>query len=180
VIEKHVALGEAVKHDAQIFTIADLSTVLARVTVYAKDLRFVHVGQDVNVKSDVLGIEVAGKVTYLGPLLGADTRTAAAHVAIDNTDGLWRPGVFVTVRLVQEEFTAAVAIRPEAIQRIRDWDVVFIQDGNLYEARPLEFGRRGAEWVEVLAGLSAGQKYVSKNSFLIKADILKSGATHDH
>ena len=160
--------------------IADLTTVLARVTVYAKDLRFVHVGQEVNVKSDVLGMEVAGKVTYLGPLLGTDTRTATAHVAINNPDGLWRPGVFVTVRLVQEEFTASVAVRSEAIQRIRDWDVVFIQDGNLYEARPLEFGRRDEEWVEVLAGLSAGQRYVSKNSFLIKADILKSGATHDH
>jgi cobalt-zinc-cadmium efflux system membrane fusion protein len=58
--------------------------------------------------------------------------------------------------------------------------VVFIQDGNLYEARPLEFGRRDGEWVEVLAGLSPGQRYVSRNSFLIKADILKSGATHDH
>ncbi len=180
VIEKHVALGEAVKDDANIFTIADLTTVLARVTVYAKDLKFVRIGQEVNVESDVLGIEVAGKVTYLGPLLGTETRTATAHVAITNSDGLWRPGVFVTVRLVQEEFTASVAVRPEAIQRLRDWDVVFIQDGNLYEARPLEFGRRDEEWVEVLAGLSAGQRYVSQNSFLIKADILKSGATHDH
>ena len=180
VIEKHVALGEAIKDDAQIFMIADLTTVLARVTVYAKDLRFVRVGQEVNVKSDVLGMEVAGKVTYLGPLLGTDTRTATAHVAIDNPDGQWRPGVFVTVRLVQEEFTALVAVRLEAIQRLRDWDVVFIQDGNLFEARPLELGRRDEEWVEVLAGLSAGQRYVSKNSFLIKADILKSGATHDH
>lgn len=180
VIEKHVALGEAIKDDAQIFMIADLTTVLARVTVYAKDLRFVRVGQEVNVKSDVLGMEVAGKVTYLGPLLGTDTRTATAHVAIDNPDGQWRPGVFVTVRLVQEEFTALVAVRLEAIQRLRDWDVVFIQDGNLFEARPLELGRRDEEWVEVLAGLSAGQRYVSKNSFLIKADILKSRATHDH
>ena len=180
VIAKHVALGEAVKDDADIFTIADLSTVLARVTVYATDLRSVRVGQEVNVTSDVLDIEVAGKVTYLGPLLGTDTRTATAHVTITNDDGVWRPGVFVTVRLVQEEFAASVAVRSAAIQRIRDWDVVFIQDGNLYEARPLKLGRRDEEWVEVLAGLSAGQRYVSKNSFLIKADILKSGATHDH
>jgi cobalt-zinc-cadmium efflux system membrane fusion protein len=180
VIEKHVALGEAVEDDADIFTIADLATVLASVTVYAKDLKFVREGQEVNVMSDVLDIEVAGRVAYLGPLLGTEARTAIAHVAIDNPEGLWRPGVFVTVRLVQEEFMAAVAVRPEAIQRIRDWDVVFIQDGDLYEARPLEFGRRTEEWVEVLAGLSPGQMYVSKNSFLIKADILKSGATHDH
>jgi len=180
VIEKDVALGEAVKEDAQIFIIADLTTVLARVTVYARDLRFVHLGQEVRVKSDIMSLEVAGKVTYLGPLFGTDTRTATAHVAINNPDGLWRPGMFVTIRLVQEEFTAAVAVRWEAIQRIRDWDVVFIQDGNLYEALPLQLGRGDGEWVEVLGGISAGQMYVSKNSFLIKADILKSGATHDH
>jgi cobalt-zinc-cadmium efflux system membrane fusion protein len=58
--------------------------------------------------------------------------------------------------------------------------VVFIQDGNLFEARPLQLGRRDDKWVEVLAGLSVGESYVSRNSFLIKADILKSGATHDH
>jgi cobalt-zinc-cadmium efflux system membrane fusion protein len=180
VIAKHVALGEAIQSDTDIFTIADLSTVLAKITVYAKDLTSVRVGQEVTVRSDVLDLEVAGRVTYLGPLLGTEARTATAHVTINNVDGLWRPGVFVTIRLVQEEFTAAIAVRPEAIQHIRDWDVVFIQDGDLYEALPLEFGRRSDEWVEVLAGLSAGQRYVSRNSFLIKADILKSGASHDH
>ena len=180
VITKHVALGEAVKDDADIFTIADLSTVLAKITVYSTDLTSVRMGQDVTVTSDVLDLEVAGKVTYLGPLLGAETRTATAHVSIDNPTGLWRPGVFVTVRLVEKEFTAPLAVRADAIQRIRDWDVVFLQDGDLYEALPLEFGRRSDHWVEVLAGIAPGQKYVSENSFLIKADILKSGATHDH
>ncbi|MCZ6778083.1 MAG: efflux RND transporter periplasmic adaptor subunit [Acidobacteria bacterium] len=180
VIEKHVALGEAVKEDADLFTIADLSTVLAKVTVYGKDLRYVRVGQEVRVQSDILGLEVPGTVAYMGPLLGAETRTATAHVVLGNPDGNWRPGVFVTVHLTREEFTAPVAVRLEAIQTFRDWDVVFFQHGNLFEARPLELGRRDEEWVEVLAGLSAGERYVAKNSFVIKADVLKSGATHDH
>lgn len=180
VIEKHVALGEAVKEDADIFTIADLTTVLAKVTVYVKDLRYVRVGQEVSVQSDILGIEVPGKIAYMGPLLGAETRTATAHVVLDNPEGHWRPGVFVTVHLTREEFTAPVAVRLEAIQTFRDWDVVFFQHGNLFEARPVELGRRDEEWVEVLAGLSVGEHYVARNSFVIKADVLKSGATHDH
>lgn len=180
VLEKNVALGEAVEGDADLFTIADLSTVLAKVTVYGQDLKSVHVGQEVRVESDVLGIETSGKVSYFAPVLGADTRTATAHVSIANPDGVWRPGVFITAHLVREEVTVPVAVRPESIQQFRDWTVVFIQDGDLFEALPLEFGRRDGEWVEVVSGLSAGQKYVSKNSFLIKADILKSGATHDH
>ena len=65
-------------------------------------------------------------------------------------------------------------------REIHDTDVVFIQEGNLFEAVPLELGRREGDWVEVLSGLPAGKAYASKNSFLIKADILKSGATHDH
>lgn len=113
-------------------------------------------------------------------MIGKDTRTAQAHVQIPNPDSIWRPGLFVTVRLVQEEFTVPVAVRADAIQKFRDWDVVFIQEGNLYEAVSLELGRREGDWVEILSGLPAGKKYVSKNSFLIKADILKSGATHDH
>ncbi|MBI4565891.1 MAG: efflux RND transporter periplasmic adaptor subunit, partial [Planctomycetes bacterium] len=155
-------------------------TVLAKVTVYDKDLKFVRVDQGVLVKSDTLGIEAQGKVAYVGPLIGKETRAAKAHVEIANPEGVWRPGLFIAVHLVQEEFTVPVAVRVEAIQRFRDWDVVFIQDGNLFEAVPLEMGRRNEEWVEVLGGLSAGIKYVSKNSFLMKADILKSGASHDH
>ena len=180
VIAKDVALGEAVKDDADIFTIADLSTVLAKVTVYGEYLKIVRTDQEVSVKSGDLGIEAPGKIAYLGPLIGKESRTATAHVRIQNPEGLWRPGLFVTVHLVQEEFTVPVAIRTEALQNLRDWEVVFIQDGDLFEACPLELGRRNEEWVEVLSGLPAGMKYVSKNSFLIKADILKSGASHDH
>ncbi len=180
VIAKNVALGEAVKDDADLFTVADLSTVLAKVTVYGKDLKFVKVGQEVTVKSDVLGVETPGKVAYMGPLLGAETRTAKAHVVIPNPEGLWRPGLFVGVRIVHEEFTVPVAVRAEALQKFRDWDVVFIQDGNLYEAVSLELGRQDGDYVEVVKGFPAGKKYVSKNSYLIKADILKSGASHDH
>ncbi len=180
VIGKNVTLGEAVKDDTEIFEIADLGTVLAKVTVHAGDLNAVRVGQDLVLRSEALGAEAPGKVAYLGPLIGKETRTAQVHVRVPNPEGLWRPGLFVGVRLVQEEFTVPVAVRADAIQKFRDWDVVFIQDGNLFEAVALEPGRREGGWVEVLSGLPAGRKYVAKNSFLIKADILKSGATHDH
>lgn len=180
VIEKDIVLGEAVKDDVQIFAIADLSTLLANVTVHSKDLTSVKAGQSLTVKSDALGAVASGTVAYLGPLIGAETRTARALVKVPNPEGVWRPGLFVTIDLVREEFTVLVAVRADAIQKFRDWDVVFIQDGNLYEAVSLELGRREGDWVEILSGLPAGKKYVTKNSFLIKADILKSGATHDH
>lgn len=180
VIEKDVALGEAVKEDTDIFVIADLSTVIAKVNIHSRDLKFVRVGQEVRVMSEALGIEAPGTIAYLGPLVGRETRMAKAHVQIPNAEGLWRPGLFATVHLVQGEFSVPVAVRVEAVQQLRDWTVVFLQEGDQFEACPLELGRQSGGWVEVTGGLSAGMKYVSKNSFLIKADILKAGATHDH
>ncbi len=180
VIEKRISVGEAIKEDADIFVIADLSTVWGEITVYAKDLRSVRLGQKVTVRSKELGLEATGKVSYLGPLIGEQTRAAAAHVDIPNPKGLWRPGLFVTVELVQEEMLVPVAVLTDAIQTFRDWNVVFVQYGNQFEARPLELGRSDGQWVEVLSGLSPGEHYAARNSFVLKADLGKSGATHDH
>ena len=58
--------------------------------------------------------------------------------------------------------------------------MVFVRDGDLYEAQPVELGRRDANWAEVVAGLVPGQEYVAANSFILKADVGKSGASHDH
>lgn len=180
VIEKLVSVGEAIKEDADIFVIADLSTVWGEITVYAKDLRVVRVGQNVTVQSKELGLEATGKVSYIGPLIGEQTRAAKAHVDIANPKGLWRPGLFVAVELFQEEVLVPVAVSADALQTFRDWDVVFVQYGNQFEARPLELGRTDGQWVEVLSGLSAGEKYAARNSFVLKADLGKTGATHDH
>ena len=68
----------------------------------------------------------------------------------------------------------------KAIQRFRDFDVVFARVGDTYEVRMLELGRRTPEWTEVLGGLEPGTEYVVDGAFLIRADIEKSGASHDH
>lgn len=180
VIEKHLALGEAVKEDAAIFLIADLSAVWVEVTVYAKDLNAVRVGKKVTVRSKALGLEAAGTLAYLGPLVGEETRTARARVVLPNPKGDWRPGLFVTVELVQEEVSVPVAVPVGAIQTFRDWSVVFVQYGDLFEVRPLKLGRSDGRWVEILEGLSAGERYAVRNSFVLKAELGKAGATHEH
>jgi cobalt-zinc-cadmium efflux system membrane fusion protein len=179
-IEKKVAAGQAVTEDEDLFTIADLSTVWVNVTVYAKDLNAVKVGQEVTVRSDTLGIEAPGRIVYLGSLVGEATRSAVARVVLPDLEGRWRPGLFVNVEVVREEVTVPVAVRREALQKFRDWDVVFIRVGKLFEARPLELGRTNAEFVEVLSGLKPGEKYAAANSFILKADVGKAGASHDH
>lgn len=88
--------------------------------------------------------------------------------------------MFVSVQLTTSRQNVPLAVRAEALQTFRDWNVVFIQVGDDYEVRPLELGRRDEQWVEVTAGLQPGQRYVTKNSFILKADAMKAGASHDH
>jgi len=180
VIEKHLALGEAVKEDASIFTIADLATVWAEMTVYPKDLNSVKLGQRVTVRAAALNAAAEGRVAYVGSLVGEQTRSAKARVTLPNPDRSWRPGLFVTVDLVQDEREVPVAVPVDAVQSLRDWKVVFGRYGEFFEARPVELGRSDGQWVEVVKGLNPGTQYAAAGSFVLKADLGKAGASHDH
>lgn len=88
--------------------------------------------------------------------------------------------MYLSGELLVEEKPVSVAVRRSSIQHFRDWDVVFRVVGDVYEVAPIVRGSTDDEWVEVISGLMPGDKYVTENPFLIKADILKSGASHDH
>ena len=180
IIAKAIALGEAVKEDREIYTVADVSTVWTAITVYPKDLNVVKEGQKVAVKATAYDVESEGTVTYISTLIGGQTRTATARVELDNHEGKWRPGMFVNAELVAEEIQVPVAVSVAAIQTLRDWSVVFGHYGQYFEVRPLELGRNDGEMVEVLKGLTPGEQYASGNSFAIKAELGKAGASHDH
>ncbi|MDQ9172152.1 efflux RND transporter periplasmic adaptor subunit [Oxalobacteraceae bacterium R-40] len=180
IVAKDIAVGEAVSETTNLLTVADVSTVWAEISVYAKDLNLVNVGQQAFIKATATNANGIGKVSYLGALVGEETRTAKARVTLPNPDGKWRPGLFVDVEIVAEEATVPVAVSVDAIQTVRDWSVVFGRYGQYFEARPLELGRNDGKMVEVLSGLSAGERYGGGNSFAIKAELGKAGATHDH
>lgn len=180
VIAKDVTVGEAVEGTETIFTIADLSTVWTDITVSPGHLSAVRTGQKVVVHWDDQKIEVPAVVTYVESLMGEQTRSARARVVIPNANGMWKPGLYVNVHLTQNETVVPIAVKAEALQTFRDWEVVFIKVGDLFEARPLKLGRREGEWVEVLSGLTPGLQYATRNSFVVKADVMKSGASHDH
>lgn len=180
VIERDVTIGESVNDTRTIFVIADLSSVWANATIAARSLAAVRVGQDAVVRSQDLGSETRGRISFISSLVGEGTRSAVARVVVPNKDGLWRPGLFVTISLEEEKVTVPIAVRTEAIQTFRDWQVVFVRYGDWFEARPLELGRADGEYTEVLSGLKLGEEYAATNAFAIKAEIGKLGATHDH
>ncbi|HHT9110777.1 MAG TPA: efflux RND transporter periplasmic adaptor subunit [Candidatus Brocadiaceae bacterium] len=179
VIEKHISIGESIKEDADIFVVADLSTIWVDVTVYARDLNMIKIGQNVTVRSKILDLETDGTLTYLGSLIGEQTRTATGRVVVQNQNRDWRPGLFVTVELVRDDVSVPVAVVSDAIQNIRGRSVVFVQQGNLFEAHPVELGRSDGRWVEIVKGILPGERYVAKNSFILKSELGKSEEIHE-
>ncbi len=180
VTNKQISQGQVISEIDSIFEVADLSTVWVEMTIYAKDINAVKVGQKVTVKASAFEAQSLGTISYVGALVGAQSRAAMARVVLNNANRTWLPGLPVTIELTSDEVSVALAVSVEGIQTLRDWTVVFGRYGKYFEARPLELGRRDDRNVEVLKGLSIGDKYAAGNSFLIKADIGKTGATHDH
>ncbi|GLZ88152.1 resistance-nodulation-cell division divalent metal cation efflux membrane fusion protein CzcB [Metapseudomonas resinovorans] len=180
VTAKQISVGETLKEDSPIFTISDLTTVWVEAPVAAKDLGAIGSGQKVTVSANAFAAEVEGNITYVSALVGQQSRSATARIVVDNPKGIWRPGLPVTVAVLASESVVPVAVRVDALQEMRSSQVVFIRYGELFEARPLKLGRSDGVFVEVLRGLTAGEQYAAQNSFVIKAELGKAGAGHDH
>jgi cobalt-zinc-cadmium efflux system membrane fusion protein len=180
VIAKDVAPGEFVSTDRVLFEVADLDDVWVDLDVYRRDFARLRVGQPARIDAGDGGPPAPTRLAYLSPIGAIDSQTLLARAVLPNPDRSWRPGLFVTAEVEVGANDVAVAVTADALQRIRDWDVVFLADGNRFEAQPVELGHSDGTRVEVTSGLAAGQRYVSAGSFILKAEAGKTGATHDH
>lgn len=180
VLSRSAALGAVASEGAPLFEIADLSTLWVDLHVFGADATHLRAGVPVTVTRMSDGARVATTLERVLPGTATASQSTVARATIDNADGLWRPGSAVTARVTVARQPVALAVPLTALQTFRDWDVVFVRVGDTYEVRPLELGRRDATQVEVLSGLRAGDAVVVEQSYLVKADIEKSGASHDH
>ncbi|MBB3014872.1 cobalt-zinc-cadmium efflux system membrane fusion protein [Cupriavidus alkaliphilus] len=180
VVEKHLSLGEAVKEDASVFTVSDLSSVWAEFVVSARDLDRVRVGEAVTVRSSASATQAEGKVSYVGALLGEQTRTAKARVTLANPGTAWRPGLFVTVSVLGAPVQVPVTIAADALQQVDGQSVVFVAVPDGFAVQPVKTGRTDGKLVEVTQGLQAGARYAAANSFILKSELGKASAGHEH
>ncbi len=163
----------------QLFTITDTSSVWVDLSVFPADRKRVHVGAPVTIRAATGGQPVESTIDRVN-VLAEVNQTVMARAVLDNTDGQFLPGTYVTAAITVGTHKVPLAVKRTGLQAFRDFTVVFAQFGDEYEVRMLELGRQDREWIEVLGGLDPGTRYVSENSYLIKADIEKSGASHDH
>ncbi|MGE3725058.1 MAG: efflux RND transporter periplasmic adaptor subunit [Candidatus Sericytochromatia bacterium] len=180
VSEKHLAIGEAVSGEEPVFVVANLAVVWVELQVPDAQLGLIRTGQSVRVLSQNGLRKAHGIIAHTSPSINTETRRGEAEVHIDNPDGFWRPGMFVNVEVTTDARRVPLAVAKSALQSYNDWTVVYAQFGDTYEIRPLELGQESADWVEVKEGIKPGQPYAATNSFIIKAEIGKKAATHDH
>jgi cobalt-zinc-cadmium efflux system membrane fusion protein len=178
VTQRHANPGETAG-DEDLFEIADFSTVWAELSVFPRDRARMATGQAVEITAADGVARGSGRISYVSPL-GTSSQALVARVVLDNREGTWTPGQFVDARVTVGETPARVVVPLTALQKFRDWDVVFVSEGEAYQAQPVTLGRRDATHVEVTEGLEPGAHVVIANSFLAKADVGKSGAAHDH
>jgi cobalt-zinc-cadmium efflux system membrane fusion protein len=179
VAERHASVG-GVTGDAPLYVIIDTTKLHAEFSVFPQDTAKVRAGQAVRVGSAAGGMSFEGTIEVVLPENGKNTPILIAHVPVPADGAAWYPGLGVTGVVTIGTQQVPLAVRTAALQRFRDFTVVYARVGDTYEVRMLTLGRQTPTWTEVTGGLAPGEIYVTDNAFLVRADVEKSGASHDH
>ena len=176
IIDRQTTLGEYVSEQKPAFVIADLSTVWVDFSVYRRDLGRVRVGDQILIDPADGGPKIETKISYVSPVGSSETQSALARAVVPNAEQRLRPGLFATGRLALSAKKVAVAVKSAALQTLENRTVVFVRDGEKFEARDVEIGERDPDFVEVTFGVLEGDLYAARNSFIVKAELAKGGA----
>jgi len=179
VITKRMANPSERAGQQTLLEITDLSQVWVELSAFPESIEKLSIGQQVTIYDLHQHERIDSTISYIAPMMTGG-HIARARAIIDNEDGHWRPGMHIKADIETSKKRVTVAVKIEALQTFQGHQVVFAKYGNTFEVRPLKLGHQNSEYAEVLAGLEAGTEYVTKNSFLLKADLLKEGASHDH
>lgn len=183
VVERLVDLGAPVGGEGQakeLFILADLSSVWIELSVPIADLPSIREGQRVAVATGASGTSSEGRIVFISPLLNQETRSARVIAALDNKDLTWRPGSYVTARILVEELPVDLRVPRAALQTVGGGQVVFVRTAEGFEKREVALGKEDEQAVEVVSGLDPGEAIAVANSFVLKAELGKAEAEHAH
>jgi cobalt-zinc-cadmium efflux system membrane fusion protein len=179
VLERRTNPGDAVDSSTVLMKVADLSTLWAEFAIFARDLSHVRPGMRVLFRGADADESAEATITYVAPAGHADSQSVVARAIVDNRTGRWVPGQFITGDVVIADVNVPVAVKPTALQELQGKTMVFVQNEQGFAPRPVQVGKRSREAVQIAQGLNAGEHYAATNSYLIKADLLKSEAEED-
>lgn len=174
VIERSINPGEQTDTGI-LFVIADPTQLVAELNLFSQDMEGVTPGQPVLIKTESKNYQ--GSIQSLTPGHGA---SVTARVILTNQIATPIPNQTIEALIAIEQLPVAIKIDTKALQEMDGQWVVFVQEGEQFEARTVEAGITDGEFTEIKQGLQAGETYVLNNSYLLKADLEKSGAAHEH
>lgn len=179
VIGREAVRGELLAAEKEVFSVADLSSVWVELPVYAADLPAVKEGQPVSLTGQG-GRNAEGRVIAAGATLDPQTGAARVVAALDNKDGVWRPGDFGSGTIQAGGEVADIAVPSSALQMLNGETVVFVRNAEGFEPRVVEVGRRNSRFAEITFGLFPGEQVATGNTFLLKAEASRGEAAHSH
>lgn len=181
ITERHITRGEPVSQQrGRVFTVSDLSDVWVDISVYQKHLDSVKLGQRVSVSAGHDLAPASAEISYVSPVVDEATRTATARIVLQNPDGAWRPGLFVTALIELERTEVSVAVPRTALEQVEGATVVFVKDADGFEAHPVTLGLQGNDAVEVTKGLRPGDTYVTHGGFTLKTELAREELSGGH
>jgi Cu(I)/Ag(I) efflux system membrane fusion protein len=168
VMTKNAVAGARVMPSDTLYEIADLSHVWLVADVYESELQNVRVGDAAQVS--VGGQTLAGRITFIGPVVAAQTRTANVRIELDNPNGLLKPDMFADV-ILQRRAGSAVAVPDSAVMNTGTRSVVFIARGNgTFEPRQVTTGAKADGFYEIRSGVQGGERVVVDANFLVDSE----------
>ncbi|MFG3449669.1 efflux RND transporter periplasmic adaptor subunit [Stenotrophomonas sp. NPDC047960] len=180
VLARQAQVGGVAGEGTPLFEIGDLSTLWVDLHIFGNDTQHITAGVPVTVSRMTDGVTQATTLERVLPGTATASQSTVARATLRNDDGLWRPGAAVKARIVVATRPAPQVVPLTALQTMEGKDVVFVRTGETYTARPVRLGARDANQVEVLEGLTLGDEVVTAQSYVVKADIGKTGASHEH
>lgn len=180
VLSRQAQVGGVAAEGQLLFEIGDLSQLWVDLHIFGADTQHITAGVPVTVTRMTDGVSQSTTLERVLPGTATASQSTVARATVDNADGLWRPGAAVRARIVVASTPADIVVPLTALQSMDGRDVVFVRNGDTYQARPVTLGARDARQVAVSAGLRAGEEVVVEQSYTVKADIGKAGAGHEH
>src|SRR5262245_46041128 len=168
VVERNATVGASVGTDANLFKIIDLSRVWIDADVFEKDLTRVRPRQVVQLTVPAFPESTfSGKVIFVDSVVDPETRTVNVRTEVANPDGRLKPDMFANVQIVTDVNRAAISIPQSAVLNDEGKTIVFVADGNDYKKRQVQAGIQNNDRVEIVDGLTAGDKVVVKGNYLL-------------
>jgi cobalt-zinc-cadmium efflux system membrane fusion protein len=171
-----ITLGEMVDTNRDAFTVADPSQILVLANLYGNDISSVAAGDQATVEAPIAEHpRFEGRVRSINAALDAASNTAPARIEIANPGDLLRANMFVSVEIAADLGREGITIPASAVQQTETGSIAFVRRADdRFERRDLSLGTQRSDWVEVKAGISAGETVVTQGSFGLKAILLDS------